>query len=275
VTQIEHDTYPPREHVLRDLRVEFEQQADGTGHAWLPVTEFVRNPSGSVHAGVLATLVDLMGGGLAAATVQPDWIATADLTLHVLPRPAGDEVTGVSKVLRAGRTTAVIEVELHDDAGALGIATMSFARLPRRADNPILPTPEAGGGRGSMALPDSHLTEPIVDRLGFEVVDAANGAVELALDSYFVNTLGAVQGGIVATAAVVATDAIVGAHSSDTPTPGPVEVCDLQITYLALVKAGPLRTTAHLIDPATADVSILDATGRVTTVATAVAVSVA
>lgn len=268
MTQIEHDTYPPLQHVLRDLRVEFEQQADGTGHAWLPVTEFVRNPSGSVHAGVLATLVDLMGGGLAAATVQPDWIATADLTLHVLPRPAGDEVEGVARVLRAGRTTAVIEVELHDDRGALGVATMSFARLPRRADNPVLPLPGTGG-RGTMALPDSHLTEPIVDRLGFEIVDAPSGAVELALDSYFVNTLGAVQGGIVATAAVVATDTIVGAHASR-----PVEVCDLQITYLALVKAGPLRTTAHLIDPNTADVSILDATGRVTTTATAVAVAV-
>jgi uncharacterized protein (TIGR00369 family) len=269
LTQIEHDTYPPRDHVLRDLRVEFEQQADGTGRAWLPVTEFVRNPSGSVHAGVLATLVDLMGGGIAAATVQPDWIATADLTLHVVPRPVGDEVEGVSRVLRAGRTTAVIEVELRDDAGALGIATMSFARLPRREGNPILPAP-APGSRGTMALPDSHLTEPIVDRLGFDVVDAPSGAVELELDSYFVNTLGAVQGGIVATAAVVAAEAIVGAHAEAT-----VEACDLQITYLALVKAGPLRTTAHLIDPTTAHVWILDATGRVTTVATAVAVRVA
>jgi uncharacterized protein (TIGR00369 family) len=266
VTQIEHDSYPPRQHVLRDLRVEFEQQADGTGRAWLPVTEFVRNPSGAVHAGVLATLVDLMGGGLAAATVAPDWIATADLTLHVLPRPAGDEVAGASRVLRAGRTTAVIEVDLRDEAGALGIATMSFARLPRRADNPVLPTPGTVG-RGTMALPDSHLTEPIVDRLGFSIVDAPSGAVELALDSYIVNTLGAVQGGIVATAAVVAADTIVGSNAGNT-----VEVCDLQITYLALVKAGPLRTAARLIDPNTADVSILDATGRVTTVATAVAV---
>lgn len=274
MTRIEHDTYPPRHHVLRDLRVEFEMRADGTGRAWLPVSEFVRNPSGSVHAGVLATLVDLMGGGLAAATVQPEWIATADLTLHVLPRPAGEEVEGVARVLRAGRTTAVIEVELHDDRGALGIATMSFARLPRRADNPVLPTPGTGG-RGTMALPDSHLTAPIVDRLGFAIVDAANGAVELALSSYIVNTLGAVQGGIVATAAVVAADTIVGAHAAPTQANEPVEVCDLQITYLALVKAGPLRTTARLIDPNTADVSILDAAGRVTTVATAVAVRLA
>ncbi len=264
--QIEHESYPPLQHVLRDLRIEFEMRADGTGHVWLPVSEFVRNPTGSVHAGVLATLVDLMGGGLAAATVQPDWIATADLTLHVLPRPAGDEVEGVARVLRAGRTTAVIEVELHDDRGALGIATMSFARLPRRADNPVLPTPGVGG-RGTMALPDSHLTEPIVDRLGFAVVDAASGAIELPLGSYIVNTLGAVQGGIVATAAVVAADTIVGWNAGHV-----VEVCDLQITYLALVKAGPLRTTARLIDPNTADVSILDSTGRVTTVATAVAV---
>jgi uncharacterized protein (TIGR00369 family) len=267
VTQIEHGTYPPRQHVLRDLRVEFEQRTDGTGHAWLPVTEFVRNPSGSVHAGVLATLVDMMGGGLAAATVQPDWIATADLTLHVLPRAAGDDVEGIARVLRAGRTTAVIEVELRDEGGTLGLATMSFARLVRRDDNPVIPTPGTGG-RGTLALPDSHLAEPLVDRLGFVTVDASAGSIELPLTPYIGNTLDAVQGGVVATAIVVAADAIVGVKAGI-----PVETVDLQITYLSLVKDGPLRTTAHLVDQHTADVSVLDAGGRVTTAATAVAVN--
>jgi uncharacterized protein (TIGR00369 family) len=266
VSQIEHDGYPPEQHVLRDLRVEFEQRADGLGYGWLPVDGFVRNPSGSVHAGVLATLVDLLGGGLAATTVAPDWIATADLTLHVLPRPAADEVEGVARVLRAGRTTAVIEVELRDAVGALGIATMSFARLIRRDENPVVPPP-GSSGRGTLASAGSRLTEPIVDRVGFAVVEASAGIVELPLTPYVGNTLAAVQGGVVATAVAVATDAIVGAKSGV-----PVETVDLQITYLSLVKDGPLRTSAHLVDPRTADVSVLDAIGRVATAATAVAV---
>ncbi|MGZ8765435.1 MAG: PaaI family thioesterase [Acidimicrobiia bacterium] len=269
MSQIEHDTYPPAQHVLRDLRAEFEQRGDGLGYGWLPIVDFIRNPSGSVHAGVLATLVDLLGGGLAATTVAPDWIATADLTLHVLPRPAGNEVEAVARVLRAGRTTAVIEVELHDDAGALGLATMSFARLIRREDNPQVPPPGTSG-RGTLALPDSRLIRRVVDQIGFVTVDAAAGEIELPLTPYIGNTLGAVQGGVVATAIVVATDAIVGAKAGTR-----VETVDLQVTYLSLVKAGPLRTVAHLVDANTADVSVLDANGRVATSATAVAVEVA
>ena len=267
VTQIEHDTYPPQQHVLRDLRAEFEQRGDGLGYGWLPVVDFIRNPSGSVHAGVVATLVDLLGGGLAATTVAPDWIATADLTLHLLPRPAGDEVEGVARVLRAGRTTAVIEVDLRDSFGPLGLATMSFARLVRRDDNPQVPAPGTAG-RGTLALPDSRLTRPVVDQIGFSVVDASVGEIELPVTPYIGNTLGAVQGGVVATAIVVATDAIAGAKAG-----APVETVDLQVTYLSLVKAGPLRTVAHLVDANTADVSVVDANGRVATAATAVAVS--
>jgi uncharacterized protein (TIGR00369 family) len=266
LTQIEHDSYPPEQHLLRDLRAEFEQRSDGLGHGWLPVVDFIRNPSGSVHAGVLATLVDMLGGGLAATTVAPDWIATADLTLHVVPRPAGNEVEGVARVLRAGRTTAVIEVELRDDVGSLGLATMSFARLIRRDDNPVVPLP-GSTGRSTLAFPHSRLTRPVVDQIGFQTVDAAAGEIELPLTPYIGNTLDAVQGGVVATAIVVASDAVVGAKAGT-----PVETVDLQITYLSLVKAGPLRTTAHLIDPNTADVSVLDANGRITTAATAVAV---
>jgi uncharacterized protein (TIGR00369 family) len=268
LTQIQHDSYPPEQHVLRDLRAEFEQRGDDRGYGWLPVTDFIRNPSGSVHAGVLATLVDMLGGGLAATTVAPDWIATADLTLHVLARPASDEVEGIARVLRAGRTTAVIEVELHDDFGPLGIATMSFARLIRRDDNPVVPLP-GSTGRSTLALPDSRLTRPIVDQIGFLTVDAATGEIELPLTPYIGNTLDAVQGGVVATAIVVATDAIVGSKAGV-----PVETIDLQITYLSLVKDGPLRTTAHLVDPNTADVSVVDANGRVATTATAVAVPI-
>ena len=266
MTLIEHDTYPPDQHLLRDLRAEFEQTGDGLGHGWLPVVDFIRNPSGSVHAGVLATLVDMLGGGLAATTVAPDWIATADLTLHVLPRPAGDEVEGIARVLRAGKTTAVIEVELRDDAGPLGLATMSFARLIRRDDNPVIPLP-GSTGRSTLAFPESHLTRPVVDQIGFVVVDRAAGEIELPLTPYIGNTLDAVQGGVVATAIVVAADAIVG-----TKVGAPVETVDLQITYLSLVKAGPLRTTAHFVDAHTADVTVVDANGRVATAATAVAV---
>jgi len=72
-------TYPPDRHLLRDLRLSFEHQAAGTSRAWMPVVPELAAADGAARAGALATLVDVIGGGLAAQTAQPDWIATADL----------------------------------------------------------------------------------------------------------------------------------------------------------------------------------------------------
>jgi uncharacterized protein (TIGR00369 family) len=82
---------------------------------------------GAVRAGALATLVDVIGGGLAATVAHPGWIATADLTLHVVAAVTGGSVEARARVAHAGRTTVVIEVDLYDDDEVcVGIATMSF-----------------------------------------------------------------------------------------------------------------------------------------------------
>lgn len=274
MTVVDEGGYPPAHHVLRDLRVEFAQRDDGTASAWLPVGRWVRNPSGSVHAGVLATLVDLLGGGLAAATVAPDWIATADLTLTVFPRLAAETVRADATVVHAGRTTAVIEVTLADSDGALGLATMSFARLQRRDTNPVIPRDGSPrpGDRSTLALASSGLSEPLVDSLGLEVTDAGRGATELAITPYIRNSLGAVQGGVLATAAVVAADAALSVACTTT-----VETCELQVTYLALAKVGPVRTRGQILHSTeaggTAAIEVLDGDRVVTTVRAAAAVT--
>src|SRR5215472_3866755 len=131
--------YPPTEHMLRDLRFTFEHDTDGQrSWAWMPVVPEICTDLGHARAGALATLVDVIGGGLAASAAAPSWIATADLTLHVVGGAApGSVVEARGTVLRAGRTTVVIEVGLRDDGGrSIGIATMSFSVLPRRDTNP-------------------------------------------------------------------------------------------------------------------------------------------
>ena len=101
--------YPPPEHILRDLRLSVEHRPDGTSTAWIPVTPHVCNPSGSPRAGVLSILVDVVGGGLAAIAVRPDWIATADLTLHLIPSIVTGEIearTGASSARVAPRSSS-------------------------------------------------------------------------------------------------------------------------------------------------------------------------
>src|SRR4051812_49937203 len=120
-------TYPPDRHLLRDLRLSFEHAGDGTSRASLPVVPELCTDDGAVRAGVLATLVDVIGGGLAATAAHPGWIATADLTLHMVGAATSGSVGARARGAHTGRTTVVIEVDLFDDAGGpLGIATMSF-----------------------------------------------------------------------------------------------------------------------------------------------------
>ena len=264
--------YPPAQHILRDLRLTVEHRATGGSTGWLPVTPHICNPSGAPRAGVLAVLVDVVGGGLAAIAARPDWIATADLSLHLTPFTATGDIEAHGHVLRQGRTTVVIEVALRDGTGrSLGLATMSFAVLPRRAEN--LSVDQADGVlRMTMATAASGLVGPFHERAHLTVIDADDGAIELPLTDYVVNSMGAIQGGIVAAAASAAAEAALTNACG-----GPSETIDLQITYLALAKVGPIRTQTTVLTASpefgTAHVEIVDtgADSRVTTLARAVA----
>ncbi len=259
--------YPPEHHVLRDLRLESEAGPDLTARGWIDVSDSLRGPTDLAHPGVLATLVDAVGGGLAATAARPDWIATADLTMHIVPCPGVTRVQAAGRVLRAGRTTVVIAVDITSAEGdALGMATMTFAILPRRDGNPVI-DPVAATRRTTMARADSGFTQSLESTTGLRVLDDGTGAVHLPLTDYVRNTLGAVQGGMMAmTAAVAAERALSVAANAH------MDVVDLQVTYLALAKVGPVASTVRVLevqpDFATAHVELTDAgaDGRVTTI---------
>jgi uncharacterized protein (TIGR00369 family) len=248
--------YPPPKHLLRDLALEVQHRDDGTSAAWLPVVPELLDDTGRVRAGVLATLVDVIGGGLAAQAAAPDWIATADLTLHLVRGVRDGSVEAVARVLRRGRTTVVIDVELRRGDDVVGVATMTFSVLPRRDTNPVI-TFAGGTPRTSFVVPGSGFAAPLLDEVGCRVVDAAAGVVELPVADYNRNSLGALQGGVVAMGIDVAAEAALRAACGT-----PVVVTDLQVTYLALVR-GTLRTDTTVLhaEPAfgSATVDVLDA----------------
>jgi uncharacterized protein (TIGR00369 family) len=236
-------TYPPDRHLLRDLRLSFEHVDEHTSVAWMPVVPELTARDGSARAGALATLVDVIGGGLAARTAQPDWIATADLTLHLTGAATSGSVEARGRVAHAGRTTVVIEVGLCDEEGAqIGLATMSFARLPRRDENPDL-ADSMTTGASSMALASSGLQGSLLEEIGITVVDPASGTVESPVRDWSRNSLGSMQGGAVAVVIDAAAEA-----ASDVASPGEVIVSDLQLTYLALARVGPIRARAEVLD---------------------------
>ena len=266
--------YPPDRHLLRDLRLSFEHESDRTSRAWMPVAPELWASDGAVRAGALATLVDVIGGGLAAAVAHPGWIATADLTLHLVRAATAGSVEARARVVHAGRTTVVIEVGLHQVSGTeIGIATMSFAVLPRRDGNPDITT-STSAGPSSMALADSRLHAPLLDELGVRIVDAGRGELEAPVADWSRNSFGAMQGGAVATIVDAAAEAAAQAAIGEA-----VTVSDIQLTYLALARVGPLRTRVEVLGAVagavTARVELID-TGvgaRITSVARVVATS--
>ena len=92
--------------MLRDLALTVEHHEDGTSAGRLPVVDAVLDDHGRIRAGILATLVDAIGGGLAASAAAPGWIATADLDLQIfgtLTAMSGvPAVDAIGRVLRAG-----------------------------------------------------------------------------------------------------------------------------------------------------------------------------
>jgi len=235
--------YPPEHHLLRDLRFTFEHAADRTrSRAWMPVVGELCTDQGSARAGALATLVDVIGGGLAAGAAAPGWIATADLTLAVVGSArAGAVVEARAQVLRAGRTTVVIEVALVDERERdVGIATMSFAVLPRRETNPV--ADDLHASPPTMASPTSHLEGPLLEQLGLEVRDAAQGVVEVPVIDWSLNSMGAMQGGVVATVADAAAEAALRAATGR-----PLVVTDLYVTYLGFGRVGPVRSRVDVL----------------------------
>jgi acyl-coenzyme A thioesterase PaaI-like protein len=266
-------TYPPDRHILRDLAFVTEMGATDAARGWLEVGPYLRTAEGITHAGAVATLVDALGGGLAAIAALPDWMATADLTLHLLPRPDVERIEARARVARAGRTTIVVEVDIDGDDAPLGLATMTFAVLPRRDGNPVI---VAGGDvtRLTMALPDSGLRAPLEASAGIEIVDTDAGRVLLPIGDYVRNSLGAVQGGMMAALATTAAE-----HALRAASGAPQRVVDIQITYLSLARVGPVATNTTVLasEPGfgTAHVELVDtgADDRVTTVVRARAVT--
>jgi len=255
--------YPPAEHVLRDLGLEVETTPDGTARAWMPVTPQTAAPWGGTTAGVIATFVDAVSGNLAAVAARPDRVATADLALTLVHPATGPQIEATGAVVRRGRTTLVVEVQLGD----VGWASATFAVLPQRADAPG-PSPRPDGRRAVFGGGGRPLPAWIGDVIGLEVVDAGAGVVTAPLGAYVANSFGALQGGMVALVAEQAGAAAIGAALGS-----PASTVALHTAYLAQCRVGPFRTTATVLDASdasgSATVRVFDtgAGDRLTTIA--------
>ena len=270
-TAAEGAAYPPPEHLLRDLRVVFEQEGRERT-LFVEVVPEILTDRGALDAGIAATLVDIQSGGAAIEQVTPDWIVTSDMTLHMARPVAGGTLTGRTRLLRAGRNNVVLETGLWEpqrDEPAV-LAQLGFTRVTPRTETPRIDreTPV----RTTFALPGSGLDAPVYERLGLRSLEPGAGRFELDVADYQRNSVGALQGGVVVALATQSAQGLARAVSAE-----PVVTTDLTAHYLALGKVGPVRSEATLLrsegDQLVVRVELRDEgqQGRLCTVVTATA----
>ncbi len=118
--------YPPQHHFFRDLRLCLTFQGQGRAVIRAPVVPEIRTPDGSLQVGAVAAMIDVLAGALTARAVYPDWMATASLSVHLAGRPTCERIAATGKVIRAGRTMAIIDVDIGEEGGDPGGPTNSI-----------------------------------------------------------------------------------------------------------------------------------------------------
>jgi uncharacterized protein (TIGR00369 family) len=96
----------------------------------MPVNAQVTNTAGALQGGLIATLADVAGGKLALEHIPPGTgLTTADLVIRYLRPITAGSARAVPRVLRAGRRTVVVQVEIFRDGDdeLAATATVNFA----------------------------------------------------------------------------------------------------------------------------------------------------
>jgi len=83
----------------------------------MPVMDFQFNPQGSLHGGVIATILDISMGHLLNRHVGPG--ATLDMNVQYLKAARSGKVTAIGSFIRKGRQICFLRAELKDEDGAL------------------------------------------------------------------------------------------------------------------------------------------------------------
>ena len=229
-------TYPPDHHLLRDLGFSTE-----SGPGWmttrLPITPGLMGVAG-LRLGVLASMIDVSGASIAIRSAVPDWIATADLSVHLIQQTHSPHIDIRCEPLRVGKNSIVVAAEIIDNEGELcGLGRIAFSRIPgsaTKASIDELQTSEVRTIRSAIQG-GSPIHRPIAELCGFNIVGP--GQLRFEKTSYVSNSFGTINGGVLALAADEAAVSASGGSCA----------LDLKIQYLEQVGGGPIGVTAEVV----------------------------
>lgn len=137
------------EHIFTMLNMREVPPTAGDHAIEIDVTPQLANIRGALQGGLIATLVDIVAGSYSYMLVADDdaTTATTNLNIHYLAPVVIGPARAEAHMVRKGRTTLVLQVDVTDVGRdrLAAIATISFQILPNRPDAVTSMTPLEGG----------------------------------------------------------------------------------------------------------------------------------
>jgi acyl-coenzyme A thioesterase PaaI-like protein len=227
---------------------------------------------GIVRASVLSFVIDVVAG--IPLDQDPDsWTFTSDMSVRMRPIPAPGRIDATNSILRQGRRSATCLVELRTDRGApIATGAIGFAKVARKPTDP----PKLNVPLGQVPLIFrglATLDRPLREEAGIQVIDAAEGVMQVEVTPALRNPAGTLQGAMVALLAEAAAEDLMATRFESA-----FVVTGLDLRYLRKAQVGPVRTRSILLGTgpdAPVQIELIDtSTDEITTLVYAAAVTV-
>ncbi len=105
---------------------------DGKSEAYWTPTPDMANPFGSVHGGIIATLIDEVTGAAVISSIEAGSAPTVSLnveSLHAIP--IGGNYTAVGEIVRIGRAMAIADARILNEEGEVLARGTCICQIPR------------------------------------------------------------------------------------------------------------------------------------------------
>lgn len=128
--------------IARTLGLHLEFTEDGRAVISMPYDPDFAHSRGGLHGGMYAVLLDSAGWFTSAlARGATSWVATTELSMHLLEPVVGHGVRAEGRLIKQGKRQDVAEMSLYDQTtgNIVGHATATFVPLERL---PLVVPPE-------------------------------------------------------------------------------------------------------------------------------------
>ena len=115
---------------IAHLKIATEDLGRGTARLWLPVEPHLTNSLGTVHGGVIMSLLDV-ALCTAARTLHPAslGVITIDMSTSFIGGGKGERLIAESRVLKDGRSMTFVEGEAKNADGSLVAKAIGTVRV--------------------------------------------------------------------------------------------------------------------------------------------------